>query len=121
MDDFVTIATYLSLADVEPSRLALESAGIPAIATDESMGSLFGTTLVGGIKLQVAAADAARANAVLAALQGESQAEAADAGDADDGIALRCPACGAEIWYPSDRRGTAEICPECGSPVNMPE
>ena len=61
MEDFVTVATYLSLAEAEPPRLALEAAGIPTLATDENMGSLLGTNMVGGIKLQVASEDAARA------------------------------------------------------------
>ena len=73
MDDFVTVAKYFSfeaepprllnsapprktwgtletdadrpLAEAEPPRLALEAAGIPAMATDENMGEiLFGPT-----------------------------------------------------------------------------
>ena len=60
-EDFVTVATLYSLAEAEPERLALEAAGIPTLATDESVGSLLVPNLVGGIKLQVPAADAARA------------------------------------------------------------
>ena len=83
MEDFVTVATYLSLAEAEPPRLALEAAGIPTLATDESMGSLLGPNLVGGIKLQVAAKDADRAKEVLAELETESQPA--------DGRCGRCP------------------------------
>ena len=44
MEDFVTVATYLSLAEAEPARLALEAAGIPQLATDENMGILLAST-----------------------------------------------------------------------------
>ena len=126
MEDFVTVATYWSQAAAEPPRLALEAAGIPALATDESMGILLGTNMVGCIKLQVASADAARASDVLATLEAESQSEADDEGDSgaddsDDGVSLACPKCGAEVWFPSERRGQAETCPECGSPVDVPQ
>ncbi|MGA2254589.1 MAG: hypothetical protein ABSG53_08010 [Thermoguttaceae bacterium] len=123
MEDFVTVATYLSLAEAEPPRLALEAAGIPTLATDENMGSLLGTNMVGGIKLQVASADAARANDVLATLTAESQPDTDDsdeAAESEDGISLACPECGAEIWFPSERRGHVETCPECGSHVDVP-
>ncbi len=121
MDDFVTVATYLSLAEAEPHRLALEAAGIPTLPTDESMGSLLGSNLVGGIKLQVAAKDADRAKEVLAELQTEPRPESADADGADDDVCLTCPECGAEIWFPADRRGHVEECPECGAYVDVPE
>jgi hypothetical protein len=119
MEDFVTVATYLSLAEAEPPRLALDAAGIPTLATDESMGSLLGSNMVGGIKLQVAAADADRAKEVLASFETDFQPGTAD--DSDDGVSLTCPACGAEIWFPSDRRGQKETCPECGCQVDLPE
>lgn len=124
MEDFVTIATYYSLADAEPPRLALEAAGIPAMATDENMGSLLGTNMVLGIKLQVAAADADRAEEVLAELRAEPQSETGDADEAEDsgdGVSVKCPKCGADIWFPSERRGEVEVCPECGGNVDVPE
>ncbi len=129
MEDFVTVATYLSLADAEPSRLALDAAGIPTLATDESMGSLLGTNFVGGIKLQVAAADAERATELLATLPPPETDDEIDSHedddtdkdvDSDEGVSLKCPACGAEVWYPSESRGTAEVCPECGAKVDVP-
>jgi hypothetical protein len=121
MDDFVTVATFLSLAEAEPPRLALDAAGIPTMATDESMGSLLGSNLVGGIKLQVAAADAARARELLATFRAESQAEPADADGSDNDVSLKCPQCGAEIWFPAERRGHVETCPECGCNVDVPQ
>jgi len=121
LEDFVTVATYYSMAEAEPARLALDAAGIPAFATDEDVGSLLVPTLVGGIKLQVAAVDAARAKDVLADLPAESQSPASGAEAADDGVSFNCPTCKAEIWFPSDRRGHVEECPECGAYVDVPE
>ncbi len=120
MEDFVTIATYLSLAEAEPHRLALEAAGIPTLATDESVGSLLGSNLVGGIKLQVAAKDAEAAKEVLATLEAEAQEETAQVDESGDDVCLACPECGAEVCFPSDRRGHVEECPECGGYVDVP-
>ena len=66
MGDFVTVGTYLSMAEAEPPRLALEAAGIPAMATDENIGELLVPVLFGGIKLQVPAKDAEQAEEILA-------------------------------------------------------
>jgi hypothetical protein len=121
MEDFVTVATFLSLADAEPHRLALDAAGIPTMATDECMGSLLGSNFVGGIKLQVAAKDAEEAKEVLAALETEAHAETAAADEAGDDVCLTCPECDAELSFPSDRRGHVEECPECGAYVDVPE
>ena len=88
------------------------------------MGSLLGSNVVGGIKLQVAAKDADRASDLLAEFHAESQPvrdDADDADDSDDGVPLKCPACGAEIWFPSEGGEHAETCPECGSQVDVPE
>jgi hypothetical protein len=119
MDDFVTVATLFSIAEAEPLRLALDAAGIPTLATDETIGEVLVPNVVGGIKLQVAAADAERARVVLAELQSGSE-RATDDDESDDGVSLNCPKCGADIWFPSERRGQAETCPECGCKVDVP-
>ena len=121
MEDFVTVATYFSLPEAEAVRLALEAEGIHTLATDENIGEMLVPTMFGGIKLQVAAADAARAKEALATLGAESQPQTANADQPDDDVSLKCPACEAEIWFPSERRGHVEICPECGSHVDVPE
>jgi predicted RNA-binding Zn-ribbon protein involved in translation (DUF1610 family) len=121
MEDFVTVATFLSLSEAEPHRLALEAAGIPTMATDENMGSLLGSNFVGGIKLQVAAKDAEEAEKVLAELETEAQAETAATAASGDDVCMTCPECGAEVSFPSDRRGHVEECPECGAYVDVPE
>jgi hypothetical protein len=124
MDDFVTVGTYLSNAEVEPLRLALEAAGIPAMATDENIGEMLTPLVFGGIKLQGAAKDAERAKEGLAELDVEyppatQEGDDADSDNSGDGISLKCPACGADIWFPSDRRGQVETCPECGGQVEV--
>ena len=118
MDDFVTVATHYSMADAEPQRLALEAAGIRVFPTDENLGALLTATTFGGIKLQVPAAEAARAEEVLAELRKAAQPLAAED---DAGVGFNCPSCKAEIWFPSDRRGHVEACPECGAHVDVPE
>jgi hypothetical protein len=105
------------MADAEPERLALEAAGIMVFPTDENLSSLLTATTFGGIKLQVPAADAARAEQVLAELRAEANPAAADE---DSGVSFNCPTCKEEIWFPSDRRGHVEICPECGAHVDVP-
>jgi predicted RNA-binding Zn-ribbon protein involved in translation (DUF1610 family) len=120
MEDFTTVATYFSLAEAEPPRLALEAAGIPTLATDENIGEMLVPALFGGIKLQVASKDADRAKEVLASFKTESQPETGDAAQSDDGVSLQCPECGAEISFPSERRGHVEVCPECGAYVDVP-
>jgi hypothetical protein len=120
VEDFVTVATHYSMAEAEPERLALEAAGISAMATDESVGTLLVPNLVGGIKIQVPAAEAARAEAVLAELREAAQLPEDDGDVSDDGVSFKCPSCQAEIWFPSERRGQVEVCPECGAHVDVP-
>jgi predicted RNA-binding Zn-ribbon protein involved in translation (DUF1610 family) len=120
-EDFVTIATYFTLAEAEAVRLALEAEGIHTLATDEAISGMISPTTFGGIKLQVASADAARAEEVLAELDDEAHPASAGTEADDEGVSLKCPECGAEIWFSSERRGHVEICPECGSHVDVPE
>ncbi len=125
MEDFTTVATFYSLADAEPPRLALEAAGIPTLATDENIGEMLVPTAFGGIKLQVASKDADRAKEVLASFQTDSQPETADRDASKSGseeeVYLECPECGAEVGFPFERRGHVEVCPECGAYVDVPE
>ena len=125
MDDFTTVATYYSLADAEPPRLALEAAGIPTLATDENIGEMLVPAAFGGIKLQVASKDAERAKEVLASFKTDSQPETGDANssasDMGEEVYLVCPECGAEVGFPLERRGHVEVCPECGAYVDVPE
>jgi hypothetical protein len=119
MEDFVTVGTYFSMAEAEPPRLALESAGIPAMATDENIGEMLVPVAFGGIKLQVSAQDAERAKEVLAEFTTDSESATPAEGESDDGISLKCPKCEADIWFPAERLGHVEVCPECGAYVDV--
>jgi hypothetical protein len=68
MDEFVTVARFLSLPELDMARGLLESEGIQCLAPEEYLGGttggLYGLA-VGGMRLQVRAADAERATALL--------------------------------------------------------
>ncbi len=121
MEDFVTVATYFSLAEAEAVRLALDADGIQALTTDENIGEMLVPTAFGGIKVQVAPQDVDRANEVIATLKAESEPQTADADDSGDRVSLVCPQCKADLSFPSERRGHVEVCPECGAYVDVPE
>jgi hypothetical protein len=106
MEDLVTIATHYSIAEAEPERVALEAAGIRTFAADENVGTMLALNVFGGIKLQVAAEDAARAEEVLAELRAEAHPAESDAGQEDDGVSFPCPECNAEICTPPSGEGT---------------
>lgn len=67
-DEYVTVARFLSLPELDMARGLLESEGIQSLAPEEylsgSTGGLYGIA-VGGMRLQVAAADADRATQLL--------------------------------------------------------
>lgn len=65
--DFVTLMTFVNIAEAEVKRLPLEEAGIKTYLTDAeivAMDWLLGNA-VGEIKLQVARADAQKATEIL--------------------------------------------------------
>ncbi len=66
----VTIRTFSRVMDADLARMRLESAGIQSLLPDESINSwvLGEGPLVGGVRLQVAEEDAARAQEILAEL-----------------------------------------------------
>lgn len=82
----VTVATFDQAANAHLSKAQIEEEGIEAFIADENtvtMNWLF-SNAVGGIKLQVNAADAEKAIEIL-------RGRSAQIEDDDD---LRCPACG---------------------------
>ena len=100
--EFVTLMTFLNVADAEVKRLLLEEEGIKTYLSDAeivSMDWLLGNA-VGSIKLQVATADAERAVAIL-----QSAPPSTPALLRKDN---QCLACGAIM--PDD----ADTCPQCG-------
>ncbi len=89
----VVIRTYLDVMAAEMDRVHLESEGITArVIEAASYNPALGSSIAGGIRLQVSGADAERANAIL----GVSAPEESE-GDADDTAAVRCPRC--ELSY----------------------
>ena len=91
--NLVTIATFSQAPQAHVLRGRLESEGIPAFLADENTvtANWLYSTAVGGVKLQVREADAARAREVL----------------------------GLEEAAPEDEEEDAEpdpTCPQCGSP-----
>jgi rRNA maturation endonuclease Nob1 len=100
--DFVTLMTFLNVADAEVKRLLLEEEGIKTYLTDAeivSMDWLLGNA-VGSIKLQVATADAERAVDILK--------NAPPSTPASPGKDNQCLACGAMMTEDED------VCPKCG-------
>ncbi len=81
--ELVTIERFLDRIEAQVARSRLEAAGIPAVLADEGMGGLFGYGLVKGVRLQVAAADEARAKELLA----EAPEPADDEGSGSDDLA----------------------------------
>ncbi len=78
-DEFVTVARFLSLPELDMARGLLESEGIQCLAPEEylggSTGGLYGLA-VGGMRLQVPAPDAERAKAMLDQADFSAEAEA---------------------------------------------
>lgn len=67
-DEFVTVARFISLPELDMVRGLLESEGIECLAPEEYLvGSTFGLygLAVGGLRLQVRASDAERATSLL--------------------------------------------------------
>ena len=121
MEDFVTIATYLSLAEAEPHRLALEAAGIPTLATDESVGSmLVPTAWSAASNCKLPPRMPRRPKKCWLRSRPRPRKKRPKSTNRATTSALACPECGAEVCFPSDRRGHVEECPECGGYVDVP-
>lgn len=74
-DELVTVGNYWSSVDAHLARNQLEAAGIRAALSDEHTTTLNWnlSNAIRGIKLQVLASDADRADAILNSLDGETQ------------------------------------------------
>jgi hypothetical protein len=65
MEELVTIATFNNLHEAYLSKARLEADGISCFIRDEFMNSILPVHSLGGVKLEVAVADAARAFNIL--------------------------------------------------------
>lgn len=98
----ITVATVNSLQEADALRLRLESSGIAVFLPDEflcaSVGA--GAGVFGGVRIQVAEADVARARELLA--------------DQDDPAAtktIRCPKCGSgDVAFKRLSLGSTILC-----------
>jgi Putative prokaryotic signal transducing protein len=64
--EIVTVATFSNQGEAQIARGFLESCGIEVFVRDENMSRMENPVLIGGSKLQVSAADAAKARELLA-------------------------------------------------------
>ncbi len=101
-NDLVTITTFENGPEAHAARLRLESEGIRAAVNDEVVVNWlwYVGTALGGVKLQVAAADAERARAIL------------DSGNFAEGSSTPgwiCPECDSEV------DAGFEVCWSCGA------
>src|SRR5262249_36245043 len=79
--DLVTVAAFLTPQEAHLLRARLESEGIEAFVGDELTTTAWGADVVGGAKVEVAAKDLARAQAIYATVghhepRGDEEAEA---------------------------------------------
>jgi hypothetical protein len=91
-EQIVTVARFISAAEAQSARTALEDAGIAASVTDEVLGGMYGVAV--GSRLQVRASDEAAAREMLGAAP-------ASGDDLPPEIAEPpCPACGSRNVLP---------------------
>ncbi|MBN2022025.1 MAG: hypothetical protein JW809_04465 [Pirellulales bacterium] len=124
-NDRITVATPVDLAAAQACQAALAAEGVEAFLSEpDALGQagLPGLAPSATIKVQVAAADAARAFAVLRQI-GAASGSDEDARRLDDlpDVAFPCEECGKPLSFPAERRGKVEICRHCGQYVDVPE
>jgi membrane protease YdiL (CAAX protease family) len=120
MEKLITVATFDSPSEAEVGKLFLEENGIRAILADSNLVGMnrFLSNAVGGVKLQVAASDADQASEILEQYQASRMNPQEDL--SEEPITFACQECGKSITFPGERGGHVEICPDCGSYVDVP-
>jgi membrane protease YdiL (CAAX protease family) len=121
MESLVTVATFDFRTDAEVAKLLLEQNGIQAFLGDDNLVGLnwLLSNALGGVKLQVAAAEAERAGEILQRAQPAT--EEAERDLPEECVTFACQECGKRIAFRGGRRGRVEECPECGSFVDVPD
>jgi hypothetical protein len=117
--EVVTVRRYRDLSEAIVAQSLLESAGIKAWTRDENLVRMdwFYSNLVGGVRLQVDAADAAAAAEVLDL----PVPEAIPFGEKEEFVQPRCPRCGSiDISFlGSDRRAAITSVTLLGVPLPL--
>ncbi len=117
--EVVTVRRYRDLSEAIVAQSLLESSGIKAWTRDENLVRMdwFYSNLVGGVRLQVDAADAAAAAEVL----DQPVPEAIAFGEKEEFIQPRCPRCGSiDISFlGSDRRAALASVTLLGVPLPL--
>jgi hypothetical protein len=94
-DALVTVSTYRHVNEAQVARTALEAAGIACVISSPYGGSTAHEGLGGSIRLQVHAADAEEADAILNHIHGVSHAEFVRPSATDDAVPpSHCDRCG---------------------------
>jgi hypothetical protein len=117
--EVVTVRRYRDLSEAIVAQSLLESAGIKAWTRDENLVRMdwFYSNLVGGVRLQVDAADAAAAGEVL----DQPVPEAIPFGEKEEFVQPRCARCGSiDISFlGSDRRAALTSVTLVGVPLPL--
>src|SRR5215210_77407 len=93
LEKLVTVGTFAAPWEAHLAQTRLASEGIDAMVAGENVGSLYGGSLVGGVKLRVREEEAARATELLAR---ESPIPPIYLVTEEDALAPRCPTCRSE-------------------------
>jgi hypothetical protein len=112
LEELVTVGTFAASWEARLAQARLAAEGVDSVVTDEIVGTFYGGSVVGGIKLRVREEEAARATEALAR---ESPIPEIYLVTEEDARQPRCPSCRSdditsEGWL--TRRGT---CRRCGA------
>lgn len=125
--DLVTVGTFDSRAEADLCKVFLEQEGIQAFVADANLvggANWLFSNAVHGIKVDVPAADAARAVEVLSRFE-QNRARTIETDlEEDDANAPRievvCESCGKTVAFPAVTAGTTQACPECRNYIDVP-
>ncbi len=120
MHSLVTIEEFDKSHVAQVAVLSLEQAGIQCFLQNETIVAMdwFMANAVGGIKLQVAAQDADRAQSILAEIRDHKFER--EESLKDTWVTFRCSHCKKPISFSGLSLGRVESCPRCGSYVDVP-
>jgi Putative prokaryotic signal transducing protein len=93
LEELVTVGTFAASWEARLAQARLAAEGVDAVVTDEIVGTFYGGSVVGGIKLRVREDEAARASEVLAR---ESPIPEIYLVTEEDARQPRCPSCRSE-------------------------